>query len=85
LGFLVTGFPPEPKTIREALNTSEGPHWQAAMEEELRNLQEMQTCEVYELPANLRAIPCMWVFKRKLNADGNIERCKARLVIKGFH
>jgi hypothetical protein len=58
-GFLVTGFPPEPKTIREALNTSEGPHWQAAMEEELRNLQEMHTWEVCELPANCRAIPCM--------------------------
>jgi hypothetical protein len=85
MGFSVTGFPPEPKTIREALNTSEGPHWQAAMEEELRNLQEMHTWEVCELPANRRAIPCMWVFKRKLNADGSIERYKARLVIKGFH
>jgi hypothetical protein len=37
------------------------------------------------LPAHRRAIPCMWVFKRKLNANGTIERYKARLVIKGFH
>jgi hypothetical protein len=27
----------------------------------------------------------MWIFKRKLNSDGTIERYKARLVIKGFH
>jgi hypothetical protein len=27
----------------------------------------------------------MWLFKRKLNADGTIERYKARLMIKGFH
>jgi hypothetical protein len=47
-------------------------------------LQEMHTREV-ELPANRRAIPCMWVFKRKLNADGNIECYTSRLVIKGFH
>jgi hypothetical protein len=85
MGFLVAGLPPEPKTIHEALNTSEGPHWQAAMGEELRNLQEMNTWEVRELPAHRRAIPCMWVLKRKLNSDGSIERYKACLFNKKFH
>ncbi len=85
MGFSATGLPPEPKTVNEALSSTEGPHWQTAMEDELRSLQEMHTWESCKLPANRRAIPCMWVFKRKLNADGSIERYKARLVIKGFH
>ena len=44
----------------------------------------MGTWELCKLPTDRKAIPCMWVFKRKLTADGQIERYKARLVIKGF-
>jgi hypothetical protein len=58
LGLSVTGLPPEPKTILEALNTSKGPDWQAAVEEEVRNVQEMHTWEDCELPAIRRAWAC---------------------------
>jgi Reverse transcriptase (RNA-dependent DNA polymerase) len=36
------------------------------------------------LPPDRTALPCKGVFKRKLRADGTIERCKARLVLEGF-
>jgi Reverse transcriptase (RNA-dependent DNA polymerase) len=54
------------------------------MEEEIRNLTEMGTWSYVPLPAGRTAIPCKWVFKRKLNADGSLERYRARLVLKGF-
>jgi hypothetical protein len=63
----------------------EGPRWQAAMAEEFRGLQELHTWVAVQLPENRRAISCMWIFRRKLNADVTLERYKARLVIKGFH
>ena len=59
--------------------------WQAAVEEEYTSLVSMNAWELVQLPSGMKAIPCKWVFKRKLNADGSIERYKARLVIKGFY
>jgi hypothetical protein len=55
------------------------------MEEELRSLRELQTWVAVQSPESRRAIPCMRIFKRKLSADGTLERYKARLVIKGFN
>jgi hypothetical protein len=54
------------------------------MEEEIKNLTGMGTWSHATLPQGRSAIPCKWVFKRKLNADGSIDRYRARLVLKGF-
>ena len=36
------------------------------------------------LPAGRSAIGSKWIFKKKLNADGQVERFKARFVAQGF-
>ena len=58
---------------------------EGATDEEYSSLVSMNAWVLTELPPGYKAIPCKWVFKRKLNADGSIERYKARLVIKGFY
>jgi hypothetical protein len=70
--------------LHAALTGPEGPHWQAAMEEEIKNLTGMGTWSQASLPQGRSAIPCKWVFKRELNADGSIDRYRAGLVLKGF-
>jgi len=42
------------------------------------------TFELVPLPAGKNLISCRWVFKLKLNADGLVDRHKARLVARGF-
>lgn len=71
--------------MKEALSGPEAPHWRAAADEEYNSLVSMSAWELMTVPAGKKSIPCKWVFKRKLHADGTIERYKARLVIKGFY
>ena len=58
--------------------------WLAAMREEIEAHRVNGTWQVCALPPGKRAIGCKWVFHLKRNADGSIERYKARLVTQGF-
>ena len=71
--------------MQAALSGPEAPFWEEAIEAEYQALISMNAWALTTLPQGKKAIPCKWVFKRKLNADGSIERYKARLVIKGFY
>ncbi|KAL3675930.1 hypothetical protein R1sor_025878 [Riccia sorocarpa] len=74
----------EPEDIEEALNGSEGKQWKLAAESELKSMAENQVWKLVELPAGRKVVDCKWVLRRKLGADGKIQRYKARLVAKGF-
>lgn len=54
------------------------------MEDEMKSLQKNQTYELVKLPKGKKALKNKWDFKLKKNADGNIVKHKARLVVKGF-
>ena len=45
---------------------------------------ETGTFEIVDLPTDQKAIGSGWVFRVKHNADGSIERLKARIVAKGY-
>ena len=74
----------EPTTISEALCGPNAERWHEAMQQEMDSLQEHDVWELTELPKDRKAVECKWVFKVKHNADGSIERHKARLVAQGF-
>ena len=76
--------PTEPSTYEEAITGPDAELWQAAMTEELSGLAANNTWELGPPPPGIKPIPVKWVFKIKYDAFGNIERYKARLVVKGF-
>lgn len=57
--------------------------WLAAVGEELNSLAENGTWDVTSLPKGKTPINSKWVFTVKLDGAGNVDRYKARLVIKG--
>ena len=48
------------------------------------SVQENDVWELVDLPEDRKPVGSKWVFKVKTNADGHIERYKARLVAQGF-
>ncbi|KAE8237556.1 hypothetical protein A4X06_0g9194, partial [Tilletia controversa] len=74
----------EPTFRHEARQRSDWGKWKEAENEQLKALEEMQTWKVIELPKGKASIGCRWVYKLKLDEDGNASRYKARLVAQGF-
>jgi hypothetical protein len=50
----------------------------------MKALQKNSTWEIVDLPKEKIPVGCRWFFTIKYKADGTIERCKARLVTKGY-
>ncbi|XP_072086997.1 uncharacterized protein [Arachis hypogaea] len=71
----------EPRNMEEVLDD---PNWKLAVMEEWHALKKNETWEIVDLPQNTKLVGCRWVFNIKCNADGSIERYKARLVARGF-
>ena len=54
------------------------------MRTEIESLHDNRVWELVDLPEGRKAVGSKWVFKAKTNADGTLERCKARLVAQGY-
>ncbi|KAJ9541434.1 hypothetical protein OSB04_027940 [Centaurea solstitialis] len=87
LGFLVSqdgGDLNEPTSYGEAVSGSESEQWQEAMKAEMQSIYDNQVWELTDLPQHCRAVGRKWVFKKKIDMDGNVHTFKAKLVAKGF-
>jgi hypothetical protein len=74
----------EPRTYKDALSNSNWGDWKKAMEKELSDLTSQNTWTLADLPPGKVPLKGRWVFKLKKNLQGDIEKYKARWVIKGF-
>ena len=75
---------PDPTTFEESQNSPYAKHWMEAMEKEINDLAAQNTWKLVDLPPNRQALKGRWVFKTKIGANGEIEKYKARWVVKGF-
>ena len=77
----------EPKSYKEAMNSSYREHWLKAMNIELNILKENNTWELIPLPEGVRPLKTKWVYKIKNPKNSsNISDIifKARFVAKGY-
>jgi hypothetical protein len=71
----------EPSSIKEACKYE---NWVNAMNEELDEIEKNQTWELVPRPKNKNFIGTKWVYKNKMNENGQVIRNKSRLVCKGY-
>ncbi|KAL8107110.1 hypothetical protein AgCh_023776 [Apium graveolens] len=82
--FITYNVEDEPLTFCQAMDSSELRHWKGVMKSEIDSFISNGTWELVNLLPRFSTIGCKWIFKKKINPDGSIDKYKARLVAKGF-
>lgn len=71
----------EPKNVDESCKDD---YWIKSMKEELENIEKNKTWEFFPRPKDKNVIGTKWVFKNKMNEQGEVVRNKEGLVCKGY-
>jgi hypothetical protein len=74
----------EPKTIKEAMESSEAKLWKMATDDEMLSHNKNNTWTIVPLPPGRVCIPSGWNFRIKTGKDGLPKRRKARFFTKGY-
>lgn len=73
----------DPKTFSEAMKSIDAVFWKEAVNVEFDSIMANHTFELVDLPRGCKVIRCKWILKKKLKADGTLDKFKARLVAQG--
>ena len=82
--FLTYVLKEELQTFKETVNSTESVMWKEAINSEIDSILYNHTWELVDLPPGCKPLSSKWVFKKKQNVDGSIDKYKARLMIKGY-
>ena len=74
----------DPTLFEEAMRSDHSSKWLEAMEDEMKSMNGNKVWDLEIIPKEAKTVGCKWVYKTKLDSQGNIETDKARLVAKGF-
>jgi len=74
----------EPNTYTKVVMGPESEKWLEAMRSEMDSMKDNRVWNLVDPPDGVRAIECKWIFKKKIDTDGNVHIYKARLVAKCF-
>ena len=74
----------DPRTVAQAQSCPDWPDWKAAMDREIRSLEEAGTWETVQHPHNRNIVGCKWVLQAKCTVEGALDKRKGHLVAHGF-
>ena len=72
-------------TYKEVIVSPQSNCWINAMKDEMTSMSHNKVWSLVDFLDGYRPIGCKWVFKTEHSAKGHVERCKARLVTKGYN
>ena len=71
------------KTYTEVIMGPESEKWFGAMKSEIESMHDNQVWNLVDPIEGVGPVECKWIFKKKIDMDGNVHINKARLVEKG--
>lgn len=74
----------DPINFEHAMKSPEKDKWLEAATDEYTSLIDNHTWDLVDLPPGRKAIEGKWIFRKKYSSDGQVERFKARFVVRGF-
>ena len=71
-------------TFKQTMASPKAKLWKESVNSEIQSIVSNGIWELVDVPPRCLTVGCKWIFKKKLNPDGTINKYKARLVAKGF-
>uniref|UniRef100_A0A2N9EYJ2 Integrase catalytic domain-containing protein n=1 Tax=Fagus sylvatica TaxID=28930 RepID=A0A2N9EYJ2_FAGSY len=74
----------DPSTYSQAIKDFDSKKWISAMNEEFDSMGKNGVWRLVKRHEGMKVVGCKWIFKRKRDVSGKVEKFKARLVAKGY-